>query len=208
MTVVLLAILGGVATLIGLVVVAAIGAARKERGRMAALTASAAAQGWRLCRPPMPRPVDTAWRSARHRIALARRLYERDVWMVWHRWQENSGDNTTTTKDLTRYYLWLGPSYPDVKVQPRTSIGAFFRPVRGIGTGDPEFDRRFLVQPSGHPAPLAVVNPVIRQAMLHGALAPWQIDSGTLILAYADRPTPENLQPRADAIIALARLLA
>src|SRR5690242_1830385 len=127
---------GGVAALIGLVVVAALGAARRERDRMAALRSFAAANGWRQFAPPVRRPVDTAARSSRTRIALAHQIEERDLWLVWHHWQERSGEDSSSSHDLTRYYLWLGTSYPDVKVQPRTAIGAFFRPVRGIGTGD------------------------------------------------------------------------
>jgi hypothetical protein len=196
------------AGVVTLVIILAVRAAARERERRARLHAYAAQLGWYPIAGPVPDPVAEAVRSRRTQLALGIRNPEYGSWMVWHRWTESSGGdtNTTSTKNLTRYYLWLGPG-PDVRLVGRSGIGAFFNPVRGIGTGDEEFDRRFVIKPADRPEAIQVVTPEIRQAMLAGYFGNWQITRGTLIVSYWDTPRIENLQPRADAIVHLARML-
>jgi hypothetical protein len=197
---------GGVALLIILVVRASL----RERERRVRLHAHAAQLGWHPIAGPVPDPVAEAARSRRTKLALGARQSGYDAWVVWHQWTESSGSdsNSSRTVDLTRYFLWLGPPYPDVKLVRRTSIGGYFKPVRGIGTGDMEFDKRFLIKPADRHDAVQMVTPEIRQAMLAGYFANWEISGGTLILAYGDVPRTENLQPRADGLTHLARMLA
>jgi hypothetical protein len=195
---------------ITLVIILVVRTAARERERRARLHAHAAQLGWYPITSPVPGPVAEAIRSRRTKLALGIRHSGYDAWMVWHQWTESTGSDssTTSTKNLTRYYLWLGPAHPNVQLVRRTSIGAFFNPVRGIGTGDAEFDKRFVIKPADRPEAIQVVTPVIRQAMFAGHFLNWQVSDGTLILAYWDTPRIENLQPRADGIVHLAHLLS
>ncbi|MGH3388638.1 MAG: hypothetical protein ACRDOO_07155 [Actinomadura sp.] len=196
------------AGILALVIILVVKAAARERERRARLHAYAAQLGWHPIAGPVPDPVAEAIRSRRTKLALGTRYSGHDTWVVWHQWTESSGSDSSTssTKNLTRYYVWLGPG-PDVRLVRRSSIGAFFKPVRGVGTGDEEFDRRFVIKPTDRPELTQVVTPAIRQAMLAGHFVDWQITRGTLILAFWDTPKIENLQPRADGIVHLTRLL-
>jgi hypothetical protein len=181
-------------------------AARQERVRREELWAYALQYGWRP--PPMgaplPAPVEEAARSRRSRLVLATRFQGFDLWLVWHQWTESSstGDTTThTTRNLTRYFLWPGRAYPDVRLARRTKIGASLMPVRGAGTGDAEFDRRFLVRGD------FAVPPALRRAMLAEHLPTWEIVGGVLVTSYSDTPRIQNLQHRADAIVRIVHML-
>lgn len=190
-----------------LVILVVVFAHKRDRAHLEGLIGYALDTGWYRFGPPAPRPVDSDARSRRTRLALARRLGESEVWTVWHRWTESSGENSSTTRHRTFYYLWLGPSFPNVEVVRRTSIGAFFKPVRGVGTGDPEFDKRFVVKPTDRPEILAAVTPAVRHAMLKGYVWQWRISEGTLIQSYDEALRLEALQPRAEAIAYLAHLI-
>lgn len=200
------------AAVVALLIVAAVMAAARERRRREQLHAHAAQWGWRpvTIAAPAPGPVSEAARSRRSRLVLGTRLQGFDLWLVWHQWTEStgSGDSTTsTTRNHTRYFLWLGGSYPDLRLERRSRIGAFLKPVRGIGTGDAEFDRHFLVRGArGHEA-LRVLTPDVRHAMMTGRLPVWRISGGVLITGHQDVPRVENLQPHADVIVYLARML-
>ncbi|QKG23543.1 hypothetical protein [Actinomadura verrucosospora] len=180
--------------------------------RIKALHAHAAACGWWPITPdqPMPVPVAEAARSRRTKLAVAT-TREHPMWLVWHRWTESSGtgDNrTTSTRDLTRYFLFLGPGYEDVEVVKRTAIGGFFMPVRGVGTGDADFDKRFLIRGPGEHQAVRLLTPSIRAAMLSGHAPAWAVSAGVLISADSVAPSVESLEPRAQALIVLARMLA
>jgi hypothetical protein len=199
-----------VAGFVALFAVLATWAVRRHRGQKARLRAHAAQLGWHPIVGPAPDLVAESAASGRTELALGTHHSGFDVWMVWHLWYESSsspGNGTQSMRNLTRYFLWLGPAYPDVRLARRSGVGAFFDPVRGIGTGDAEFDKRFVIKPSDRPEVIPMVTPVIRQAMLAGHFLNWQISGGLLILAYADRPRIENFQPRADGIAHLAGLL-
>lgn len=192
-----------------LVVVLIIFTVRRERRRREQLQAYAAQTGWYPITSPAPEPVVDAMRSKRSKLAVGTQLGPFNTWLVWHQWTESTGGETTTTstRNLTRYFVWLGPSFPDVQVRRRTGIGGFLKPVRGIGTGDPAFDKAFLVRPSDDPAPLRLLTPAMRQALLSGQLPVWTISAGVLITGYDDIPRPDNMQPRADVIVYLAQML-
>jgi hypothetical protein len=197
-------------TVIIVVIVVVVVVARRERGRVAELHGYAAQSGWQPITGPAPEPVARDARSRRCKLALGGQRGPHHLWVVWHQWTESSGSGQTYSsrrRNRTRYYLWLGPHYPDVSLRRRTGIGAFFKPVRGVGTGDAVFDKAFLVRPGGSDEPLRLLTPPLREAMLAGRLPIWAITGGVLITAYDDVPRIENLQPRADAICYVADAL-
>jgi hypothetical protein len=201
---------GFFSTAIILVVVVVVVVGRRERNRVAALHAYAAQSGWQPITGPAPEPVARDARSRRCKLALGARRGPHHLWVVWHQWIESTGSGQTSSsrrRNRTRYYLWLGSDYPDVSLRRRTGIGAFFKPVRGVGTADAAFDKAFLVRPGDSYEPLRLLTPPLREAMLAGRLPIWAIDGGVLITAYDDVPRIENLQPRADAICYVADAL-
>lgn len=180
-------------------------AAKRQRRRLEEFNRHAAQCGWYPVTSAVPGLVGTAARSRRARLVLGTRQGF-ELWLVWHRWRESNGESSTT-HDLTRYFLWLGPPYPTLRLERRTSIGGFLKPVRGVGTGDAEFDKRFMVRSTTQHEALRLVTPAIRQAMLAGNLPEWAITDGVLFISYHDEPFAETLQPRTDTIIQLARTL-
>src|SRR5919198_769687 len=180
----------------GVMAVLAITTIRRERRRREHLRAYAARLGLFPFTHPVPAP--DAARSRRAKLALGGQRGRHAVWVVWHQWVESTGDNSSTTRNLTRYYLWLGPGHPDIELQRRTSIGAFFKPVRGAGTGDAAFDKAILVRPTDGHEHLRVLTPPLREALLSRRLPLFQITDGVLITTYGDVPRIKNLQPRAD----------
>ncbi len=206
--VVLLFFLGFIALFVVLAVVLTKAARREGNQRWERLWSAATAYGWR--RPAagerLPPAVLEAAGTSRTKLVLVTRYQGFDLWLVWHQWTESrsSGDSTTTTtENLTRYYLWPLSPHPDMKVTRRTRLGAALMPVRGPGTGDVEFDRQFMV----HGPPRAFLPDRLRYAMLTGEVPAWEIAGGTLVLAYGTQPTPENLQPGADLTVRLAHLM-
>jgi len=183
-----------------------IAANRRERDRRTRLHAYMADTGWRPVTEPPPPLVDVAVRSKRTRMAAVKTIDGRDVWMVWHRWTESDGDSSST-HNLTRYFLLLGPDYPDVEVKRRTSIGALIKPVRGAGTGDAAFDRAYLIKTAYEPDAHRLVGPPLRELMLARQLPTWQIQGGLLRTAMNHEIRIETLQPLADQIVHLSRLL-
>ncbi|HEY7488706.1 MAG TPA: hypothetical protein VH912_29970 [Streptosporangiaceae bacterium] len=190
-----------------LVVVLIVTTATRQRKRRERLQAYAAQLGWWPIAGPLPEAVAKDVGSRRTKLALGTQRGRFNVWMVWHQWTESTGENSSTTRNLTRYYLWLGPAYPNIELRRRTSIGAFLKPVRGAGTGDPDFDKAFLVRPSDRTDHLRLLSPALRQAMMAKQVPVWQIAGGVLIIGYSDAPRVESFQPRAEMIIYLAHAL-
>lgn len=196
------------ATLTGVVIV---GSAVRGRRRTKQFRAHAAACGWRplTADQPVPGPVASAARSRRTKLAFAAER-EYPLWLVWHHWIETSGtgdSRSTKTHDLTSYFLPLGPGFQDVEVVGRTALGGFFKPVRGAGTGDPAFDKRFLVRGLGEQQAVRLLTPELRAAMVAGEVPAWTVRARVLISSYSSPPSAETLEPRADALIAVARML-
>lgn len=179
---------------------------KRERDRVARLQAYALDVGWYIFGPPAPWPVDEAARSERTKLMLARQINGFHVWMVWHQWTERSGDGTATY-NFTRYYVWLGLHYPDMRVRRHITFSAMRNPVQGIGTADPEFDKRYLIEPTDRHEPVQVLTPAIRQVMAAGQARDWQIRAGTLIHSYPDAARLETLEHRAGGIANFAGLL-
>lgn len=193
-----------------LIIVVGILAVLRERRRRERLRAYAAELGWQPIMGPAPDPVIRDMDSRRCKLDLGTRYGPYEVWLVWHQWVEHTGSGDTsssTTRNLTRYYLWLGSSYPDISVRRRTRVGAFFKPVRGVGTGDSAFDKAFLVRPADSYAGQRLLTPQLREVMLARRLPVFEITGGVLITGYGDPPRVENLKPRADAIACLAHML-
>lgn len=197
--------------LMALVVAGIVWGVLRNSRRIKALHAHAAQCGWWpiTADQPMPGPVAHAARSRRTRLAVATTRGQ-PMWLIWHRWTESSGvgdDRTSSTHDLTRYFLLLGPGYEDVEVIKRTAIGGLFMPVRGVGTGDAEFDKRFLIRGPGEHQAVGLLTPPIRAAMLAGHAPAWAVSAGVLISAYSVPPSVETLEPRANALVVLSRML-
>jgi hypothetical protein len=204
-------LLGGfgvlIAGFVALVIVAAVVGSRRERERLRQLEQAAFMAGWRPVGGPVPPVVAEATRSRRNKMALAIELNGRPYWMVWHRWTESNGENSRRV-DLTRYFAWLGPSYPNLEIKRRTKLGGKLMPVRGLGTGDPAFDKAFLVRSPPDPQTARLLGPQLRQEMLAYRLPPWQIAGGVLIMAYNDAPDIKTLEPRTATIRHLANMLS
>lgn len=193
-----------------LVIVFAVATVRKERRRVEHLRAYAAHLGWLPIAEPVPEPVAESARSRRSKLALGLRRGQHHLWVVWHQWTEHSSSGSTSstrTRNRTRYFLWLGPAYPDISLRRRTSVGAFLMPVRGAGTGDAAFDKAFLVRSAAPYEQQRLLTPQLREAMLARRLPVWEITGGVLAIAYDDAPRVENLQLRADAISYIAHAL-
>jgi hypothetical protein len=194
-----------------LVMVVIVWSGVRGRRQMRELREHIAARGWRpvVRDEPMPGPVASAARSRRSRLAVATQE-PYPLWLVWHRWTESSGtgDNrTTSTHNLTRYFLLLGAGYQDMEVVKRTALGGLFMPVRGAGTGDADFDKRFLVRGLGEHQAVRLLTPELRAAMLAGEVPAWEVSAGVLISAYSVAPSVATFQPRADTLVALAGML-
>ncbi|QKG27223.1 hypothetical protein [Actinomadura verrucosospora] len=191
--------------IVALIVAGIVWTATYDHVRTKRLHAHAAAFGWSPvgAADPMPGPVAEAVRSRRSKLAFA----TEQPYPIWLVWQQPSTDSTGQARELTRYFLLIGSEYPDVRVVRRTALGGLFKPVRGAGTGDPAFDRKFLIRgPGGHRA-ADLVTPQVRAAMLAGDAPAWEITAGVLVASHPDAPTRRTLQPRADALTDLARML-
>jgi hypothetical protein len=133
------------------------------------------------------------------------------IWLSWHRWTETStssgGRSTSSTHNLTRYFLALPGSFPDMSVVRRTKIGAFFKARRGLGTSDEDFDRRFVIKPTDLPQAARVVTPQLADALKTGELPEFSITQNLLGTSYDTAPDWRELQPRAEQLSRLAHLL-
>lgn len=176
------------------------------------LSEFAALSGWTAPADPLPPTLAPVAASARSRMMLYSHRNGCHVWLSWHRWTETSTGNpsrraSSTTHDLTRYFVTLPRRRPNVAVQRRTGLAGLLKPVRGAGTGDPPFDRAFLVKPADEPVALALVTAPMRDALRRGLVPPWQIVDDLLVTGYSRPPTVENLNAHADAAVHAVRLL-
>jgi hypothetical protein len=198
-----------VACLGGFIVLAAI-AIRSAKKWMAEFLRQAGRLGWHKVNDPARAPmvVVEAARSRRSMLLLYHR--ERGVWMSWHRWTETSGSGdsrSTSTHNLTRYFLALPGRLPDMSVVRRTRIGAFFKARRGLGVGDENFDRSFVIKPTNSPQAARLVTPRLAQALTAGQVPEFSITSSVLDVSVNSAPDWRDLQSRAEQVSRLARLL-
>jgi hypothetical protein len=201
---------GGLALLIGVVVLVKVW----RRRRWAKLRARAARFGWQPITDPVPEPVAGPLRSDRCAIALGARHKGHQVWMIYHRWTDDTGRHSRT-HELTRYFLILGPEYPDIRLHhrpdsdepplERASDGA--PRLRDFDIGYAEFDKRFVYEAPAGVESLSMLTPALQKAMVADHLPLWEIADGVLITRYADAPGMATLRPRADAIVYLAGML-
>jgi hypothetical protein len=194
-----------------IIVLAVVGTVQ-ARKRMRELLAYAAANGWSQGEgvAQLPPVVAKVLRSRRSKLALHRQ--DRPMWMAWHRWSEETHTSTSNTSssrtyDETHYFLALPRVFPDMSVARRTKVGAFFKPRRGIGTGDDEFDRLFVIKPVESLEAIRTVNSRLMQALRSGTVPPFAITGNVLHTRYDDVPSTANLMPRTGAISGVARLL-
>lgn len=181
-------------------------AERRERAEVAPIQDYALDAGWSAFGPPVPPPVDVAVRSPLTKLALTCQVGGHQVWMVWQRWPGSDADGRGPL-GLTRFYVWLEDHYPDMQVRRRDTLSLLVLPVQGIGTGEPEFDRHYMIKSTGSDAPLRVLTPAVRQVMIAGRAREWEISAGTLIHTYEDKERVETLQGRAEGVANFAQLL-
>lgn len=199
------------AVLIAVLVASVVLARAWRRRRWARLRARAARLGWQPITGPMPAPVAEALGSRRCQIALGARHQGHRVWMVYHRW---SGEKSRT-HELTRYFLELGPGFPDIRLHhrpdsdeppPEPETGEAPR-MREFDTGFDKFERRFRFVAPDEFDPLPLLTPALQKAMVSGYLPLWEIAEGVLVTRHPDEPGMATLRSRADGIVHLAGML-
>lgn len=203
-----LALIGAVLAII----VAAIAVKAKERDRRRYLNSYLTAQGWHPLGHTLPPIVSASVRSSRTQVAAAKSVGGLDVWVVWHEWVQNihesDGDTRRRVREQTRYLLWLGPNHPDMEVKRRTSIGSTVMPARGIGTGDAEFDRAFVVHSLQGSYARQLMGPQVRRLALVSSAPPWRIEGGMLVIEIPQKMQVETLEPTVSWLVNLAAALA
>ncbi|MFC0553664.1 hypothetical protein ACFFHJ_22485 [Planotetraspora thailandica] len=154
--------------------------------------------GWRYAAASarLRKPMAEAAASRRSMVFMGKQIRGRLVWMSWHQWTEThtvrvhrndrwEDKEETVTFNSTEFFVALPAGTPDVAVTSRTALGGRLRPVRGLGTGDPDFDRAFHVHPQDDPAALGLLSAPLRHAMLAGTLSTWwRIEGAALVLTY------------------------
>jgi hypothetical protein len=206
----------GVAAVITLLVVLGVIGSKVARKRRAELLAHASTLGWEPTTDftQLPPAIAAVARSNRSQLFLRHRTSP--MWISWHRWTESSSsynsssgrwESSSTTHDLTRYFAALPGYFADMTVERRTKIGAFFKPRRGVGTGDDAFDRMFVVKPADDIAVIRQVNARLMGALAAGAVGPFRIDGNIASLADNSWLRREDLRRRTDELRRLASLL-
>jgi hypothetical protein len=209
-----------IAAVFALIIALAMTLKVRERRQFSQLLEYAASQDWHPVTDPaglLPLIADALLSK---RSKLFRRFRTMPLWISWHQWTEISRGSTYNpstqrwesrtsyvTHDLTRYFMMLPGTYPDMTVERRTKMGGLVKPRRGLGTGDDEFDRRFLVKPPDDPGTVGHITQRLAQALLSQAVPPFGISGNVLIVRYDDRPTRANLEYRADQVKRLTLLL-
>ena len=192
----------------------AVVAVRSSKKWMAQLLEQAGRLGWQKVDDPSVAPPVVAEMARSPRSVLLLYHRERGIWLSWHRWRESSsrpgGDGrstSTSTYDLTSYLVALNGPFPDMSVIARTKVGGFLKARRGLGTGDQDFDRRFVIKPGDSPQAAQVVTPHLVHALKTGEVPQFSITKGFLGTSDNAALDWRQLQPRADQLSHLARLL-
>jgi hypothetical protein len=195
-----------------LLVLAVIVLVRYGRRRQAELDERAAGYGWAVIgKVGLPTPLTAVIRRGTVHRVWHRSTAAGPEWCIWHYWSTSSGfgkDSSTKRHNRTDFVAAVpGRALPNLKLTRRTSLGAAIRPVRGVGTGDPEFDRRFLIAPANGPG-ATVVGPRIRSMMLAGDLPAWHLAGNFVFFAVDSAPTGRMFEVWSGRAPALAAELA
>lgn len=200
-----------IAAFFALIVTLALTLSARERRQFSDLLEYAAREDWHPVADPsgMPPVVSEAMYSKRSK--LFRRFRSMPLWVSWHQWTEISrggayngstqrweNRTSSTTHDLTRYFVALPGTIPDMTIERRG---------RPDPAGTRPFDRRFLVKPVEDPSVAAHLPQRLEQALLAQIVPPFTISDNVLIVRFDDRPTRTNLSIRADEIRRLTLLL-
>lgn len=208
-----------IAAVFAVIVTLALTLSARERRHLNELLEYAARQDWYPVSDPSGLPPIVADALLSKRSRLFRRLDTMPLWISWHQWTEISRggvyngstqrwENRTrsATHDLTRYFVALHGTFPDMAIERR---------LRPDPSGAGPFERRFLVKlgdvkpadvKPGDEAP-AHVPQRLAQALLAQTVPPFTITGNVLIVRFDDRPTRANLSIRADEVRRLALLL-
>jgi hypothetical protein len=192
-----------------MIVTLALTLSSRERRQLNELLEYAAQEDWQPVTDPAGLPPIVAEALLSKRSKLFRRFRTMPLWVSWHQWTEISrggayngftqrweNRTTSTTHDLTRYFVALPGTFPDMAIQRRP---------RPDPAGARPFDRRFQVKPSDELA--AYVPQRLADALLAQTVPPFRISGNVLIVRFDDRPTRANLSTHADAIRRLTLLL-
>ncbi|HZM80001.1 MAG TPA: hypothetical protein VFC19_30065 [Candidatus Limnocylindrales bacterium] len=189
----------------------------RERRHFSELLQYAEREDWHPVSDPAGLPPIVTDALFSKRSKLFRRFRTMPLWVSWHQWTEISrggafNDSTqrwesrtsTTTHDLTRYFVALPGTYPEMTIERRP---------RPDPSGPRPFDRRFKVMSGDGRAgdeisDISVNVPQrLAEALLAQTVPPFMITSNVLIVRYEDRPTRANLSMRADEVRRLTLLL-
>ena len=196
-----------VAAVFALIITLAMTLSVRERRQFSELLEYAAREDWHPVTDPagLPHVVSDAMLSKRSR--LFRRLRTTPLWVSWHQWTEISRggayngatkrwENRTSsaTHDLTRYFVALPGTFPDMAVARRT---------RPDPSGARAFERRFAVTAGDE----VHVPQRLAEALLAQTVPPFTITNNVLIVRFDDCPTQTNLSIRADEVRRLTLLL-
>lgn len=210
-----------IAAVFALIVMLAVTLSVRERRHLNELLEYAAREDWHPVPDPTGLPPIVAEALLSKRSKLFRRFRTMPLWVSWHQWTEISrggaynrstqrweNRTSTTTHDLTRYFVALPGTFADMVIERRR---------RPDPAGAGPFERRFLVKPGDLVKPGNLAKPGeaeaphvpqrLAQAMLAQVVPPFTITSNVLIVRFDDRPTRANLSTRADEVRRLTLLL-
>jgi hypothetical protein len=200
-----------IAAVFAMIVTLALTVSVRERRRFTELLEYAEREDWHPVTDPAGQPHIVTEAMFSKRSKLFRRFHTLPLWVSWHQWTEISRGGTyngstqkwesrtsSTTHDLTRYFVALPGTHPDMAVERRP---------RPDPTGAGPFERRFLVKPVDDPTAAGHVTQRLAQALLAQTVPPFAISDNVLIVRFDDRPTRANLSIRADGVRRLTLLL-
>jgi len=186
---------------------------RRTRGANDALAKAGEADGWSVV-PAAEAAAElgplVTWRAARR--VMVRHGDAGDFWFTWHFWISYHRHGRAIIPQhhhRSRFIAPLSNSPTDglIAIQRRSPLGRTLKRVWGMGTGDAEFDRRFVVKPADDPVAVAIATPAVREALMSGAIPPFSVFRNFVSLSYEYPPWPNIIAEGTRAITALSDLL-
>jgi hypothetical protein len=198
-----------IAAVVALIVTLTVTVSVRERRQFNELLDYAAREDWHPVPDPAGLPPVVTEALFSKRSKLLRRYRTMPLWVSWHQWTEISrggafnyttqrweNRTSSTTHDLTRYFVALPGTFPEMAVERRP---------RPDPSGATPFERRFIVRPGDEV--YSRLPQRLTQALLAQTVPPFVIANNVLIVRYDDRPTRTNLSIRADEVRRLTLLL-
>ncbi len=212
-------VVSGIVLVVVLVVVAAVRGSRLERERRQRLAAWAEHHEWTYADRPKGEWPWTARLPGRNRrgvsLVLSGVFAEFPVTVAAYSYTTSSGtgdDRSSTTHRLLVALVRLREEHPTVVVAPRSVASRLARSLLGAGdvsTGDPEFDKRFVIKSPDAAAARSLVAPALVREHLADRAPSWHVDGDELLthrpgqLRDPDVDIPQLVGP----LVEVARLL-